>query len=662
MRLLTRALAAAILVAVLSAASQPAQCSLFDYRPAKMALNKIQQSLMPARNDIGGAETATQAADNVAATVATQVRANETSNSNIAPPPTEQAVASSEPPSERAGDSERSFVVASQGKSVKLDTSGESTSQSGAPQAATTTTTTTASISTTTSTVGVNGAGIREEKSGGGGEAPIGASGPVGADVLLVSSTSAADSDPTSTVVSQIELGGGASVSAASQEQQSSASSLPESRSESGSGANFPLGDTGASLAELVADTRQQQPPPSPQPPQVERKSAEEAVRETELEAVAAVDASIGFGGDLFSSLSDSCYDEYGNARFCEPEFENVAFDRQVEVSSECGKPPSRFCTAYLNERNDLIRNCHICDAQNAKKRHPASYLTDLNNSNNPTCWVSAPISAGPSPTNQTNGAEQSSTAKSDNVTLQLNLDKKYEITYISMQFCSIKPDSLAIFKSMDFGRSWLPYQFYSSQCRRFYGRQARATGPRQVPASEQLEASCLNASQSGAQSAANSGRIAFSTLDGRSGSRGSNMDKSQALQDWITATNIRIVLDRHQVSWIHSNLAHAHHAQAAASQQAARNSSEQFAAAESESSLTSPSDTFNYAMSDLTVGGRCKCNGHASRCIHAKEGRLQCDCRHNTAGRDCEKCAPFHFDRPWARASQLDANPCQRE
>lgn len=449
----------------------------------------------------------------------------------------------------------------------------------------------------------------------------------------------------------------------------------------------------------------------------IESKSADDAaIKETELDAVAAVDASIGFGADFFASMSDPCYDEYGNARFCEPGFENTAFEKQVEISSECGSPPSRFCTAYLNEHNDQIRNCHICDIQHPKKRHPAAYLTDMNNSNNPTCWVSAPINAAATPSannstvlggggggGQDNQQQQqqdnmisSSSLKSDNVTLILNLDKKYEIIYISMQFCSIKPDSLAIYKSMDYGQTWLPYQFYSSQCRRMYGRPSKSSPPTTsgssitslsssssskalAPGVEQyIEPSCVNSSQTSSSSQPNSGRIAFSPLgEGRASSGPLSVEKSPVLQDWITATNIKIVLDRHQANWIHSNLVHAHHHpinnfnNSKASNSIDNNTSnnnkqpeqQQLAANnELENSLTSPSNTFNYAMSDLTVGGRCKCNGHASRCIHSKEGKLQCDCRHNTAGRDCEKCATLHFDRPWARASQSDANPCQRE
>ena len=37
----------------------------------------------------------------------------------------------------------------------------------------------------------------------------------------------------------------------------------------------------------------------------------------------------------------------------------------------------------------------------------------------------------------------------------------------------------------------------------------------------------------------------------------------------------------------------------------------------------------------------------------------MTCQCKHNTAGRECEKCKPFHFDRPWGRATSFSANEC---
>lgn len=43
-------------------------------------------------------------------------------------------------------------------------------------------------------------------------------------------------------------------------------------------------------------------------------------------------------------------------------------------------------------------------------------------------------------------------------------------------------------------------------------------------------------------------------------------------------------------------------------------------------SSTMSTMSTQNYAVSDFAVGGRCKCNGHASRCLTDDKGQLYCD------------------------------------
>lgn len=100
---------------------------------------------------------------------------------------------------------------------------------------------------------------------------------------------------------------------------------------------------------------------------------------------------------------------------------------------------------------------CHVCDATDTRLAHPPSYLTDLNNPNNLTCFETSAMNPS-----------------GENVTLTLSLGKKFELTYVSLSFCGQKPDSMGIYKSMDFGRTWQPFQFYSSNCKRMYGRPNR--------------------------------------------------------------------------------------------------------------------------------------------------------------------------------------------
>lgn len=136
------------------------------------------------------------------------------------------------------------------------------------------------------------------------------------------------------------------------------------------------------------------------------------------------------------------------------------------------------------------------------------------------------------------------------------------------------------------------------------------------------------------------------------------------SLQDWQTATDIRIVFSRLFAT------------SAATSAAAGSPPPEGAGGDHSEAS----GDAYYYSLADLAVGGRCKCNGHASRCVELQSptlpgaggggdnlgsstvSRLVCDCRHNTDGDDCERCRPFYYDRPWARASLTKVNECVGE
>lgn len=422
---------------------------------------------------------------------------------------------------------------------------------------------------------------------------------------------------------------------------------------------------------------------------------------------------------------ADPCYDE-DRPRRCIPDFVNAAFGAPITASSTCGtKAPTRYCdlngaAAVDSSASSALGACHTCDDTSPRRRFPASALTDLNNPNNVTCWRSdtIPAPAGPN-------------APPDNVTLTLSLGKKYELTYVSLQFCpfAAKPDSIAIYKSADYGKTWQPFQFYSSQCRKVYGRPNRGT----ITKSNEQEARCSDShrfaggAEGGGGAAPGGARIAFSTLEGRPSAQ--DFDTSAVLQDWVTATDIRVIFHRLQMPQQDADGGHGgsaggdefyHMDQPMASAGATRKLATATATLSEEEDDDEDGDDdeddrlllgggggvggrhvdnadddaddddddiniiettavtmvsasaggtmtthHHYAVSDFAVGGRCKCNGHGARCVQdvdGEPGQLTCDCRHNTAGRDCERCKAFHFDRPWGRATYREANECKGE
>lgn len=317
----------------------------------------------------------------------------------------------------------------------------------------------------------------------------------------------------------------------------------------------------------------------------------------------------------------DPCYNQNNKAIKCVPDFVNAAFGNNVVASSTCGmNGPERFCEK--NDFGDKEGTCHMCNDQNADQRFQSTSLTDLNNPSNITCWRSAMFN--PLTTNE-------------NITLHLSFGKAYELTYVSLQICpnTVKPDSLAIYKSVDYGYSWQPFQYYSSECRKIYDM------PNQIASTvfNEDEARCSDSHQQNLGS-----RLAFSTLEGRPSAI--DFDNSKSLQDWISATNIKVVFNRlvrdvadndNEINVNYDN------------------------PTSNENRNSIPVDQ-HYAISDFAVGGRCKCNGHASKCITDSDGNLICDCKHNTAGKDCERCKVFYSDKPWGRATDENANECQGE
>lgn len=64
------------------------------------------------------------------------------------------------------------------------------------------------------------------------------------------------------------------------------------------------------------------------------------------------------------------------------------------------------------------------------------------------------------------------------------------------------------------------------------------------------------------------------------------------------------------------------------------------------------------YRVRDVTLLSRCACNGHGESCAAdptADDGSLACACQHDTAGRNCERCAPLYNRKAWRRGISND-------
>ncbi|XP_077971460.1 laminin-like protein lam-2 isoform X1 [Styela clava] len=309
-----------------------------------------------------------------------------------------------------------------------------------------------------------------------------------------------------------------------------------------------------------------------------------------------------------FVCCSSNCFNgETGVAEQCLTPYESVAYGKTVEATNTCGSTrKEKYC--QIATSFGATKTCQACDNDGTKSlQHSTQFLTDAHDTFRPTWWQSQSIfeqDMGPQTT----------------VNLTLDLDKTYDIVTVKLKFKSPRPESFAIYKKTCTTCEWEPYQYYSTFCRGTYGIETKTfLSDNEVGCSEsESDISPLTG-----------GTVSFSPLRGRVGSW--TLYQQKELQDWITASAIRISLNNMNTF-----------------------GDEVFGDIEILKS-------YYYAISDISIEGRCKCNGHASECRENDKGSFVCICEHNTQGNDCETCTDLYNDAPWQRASQFNANECQK-
>ncbi|XP_046883214.1 laminin subunit alpha-3-like isoform X2 [Hypomesus transpacificus] len=255
---------------------------------------------------------------------------------------------------------------------------------------------------------------------------------------------------------------------------------------------------------------------------------------------------------------------------------------------------------------------CDHCNSNNPNKAHPVTNAID----GTERWWQSPPLSRGPG---------------YNEVNVTLDLGQLFHVAYVLIKFAnSPRPDLWVLERSIDHGRTYVPWQYFAHLKRECIERFGKEPNGRIVRDDDQIcttEYSRLVPLENG--------EIVVSLVNGRPGSR--NFTYSPVLRDFTKATNIRLRFLR--TSTLLGHL---------------------ISKAQRDPTVTR---RYYYSIKDISVGGRCVCHGHAEVCGELtpdNPNRLQCECRHNTCGESCDLCCPGFHQKPWRAATADSPNECQ--
>lgn len=295
----------------------------------------------------------------------------------------------------------------------------------------------------------------------------------------------------------------------------------------------------------------------------------------------------------------------------CQPESTDMTKYLKVRLDppdSTCGETPEKFCAMG----NPYMCN-NECDASTPELAHPTDLMFDFEGRNPSTFWQSITWKNYPRPLQ---------------VNITLSWDKTIELTdNIAITFESGRPEEMILEKSLDYGRTWQPYQFYAADCLDAFRMEPKSV--KDLTHHTVLDIICTEEYSTGY--AAHAKTISFEIKDRfaifagprlhNMASLYSQLDTTKNLRDFFTVTDLRIRLLRPATG-----------ATFVDEQNLAR---------------------YFYAISDIKIHGRCKCNLHANTCVF-DNNKLSCECEHNTTGPDCGRCKKNYHGRPWSPGSYL--------
>ncbi|XP_058491161.1 uncharacterized protein ntng2a [Solea solea] len=309
----------------------------------------------------------------------------------------------------------------------------------------------------------------------------------------------------------------------------------------------------------------------------------------------------------------------------CQPPPTNMKEVMQIRVDPPgitCGNPPERFCT---------LENPYLCsdecDASSPDLSHPPQLMGDRERGGLITYWQTVTWSRYPEPLLA-------------NITLSWN--KSLEVVDdITVTFEYGRPTSMVLEKSMDKGVTWQPYQYYADDCLETFGMSPK--GVSDLAPSNITRVICTE--QYSRWVGAKEEKVIMFEVRARFGvfagpklinidALYTRMETMKGLREFFTFTNLRLRLLRPALGGTY---------------------------VQKDNLLK-----YFYAISNIDVPARCKCNLHASRCV-LRDATLQCECDHNTTGQDCQRCSQGFKSRSWRPGSYLPlpkgtANLCEAE
>ncbi|XP_053308878.1 laminin subunit alpha-5 isoform X2 [Spea bombifrons] len=306
------------------------------------------------------------------------------------------------------------------------------------------------------------------------------------------------------------------------------------------------------------------------------------------------------------------------------PPYFNLAEGTRISATATCGEGEDGRAMEELycklvggpvsGDPSQTIQGqyCDICMAHSREKAHPITNAID----GTERWWQSPPLSRG---------------LENNEVNVTLDLGQVFHVAYVWIKFAnSPRPDLWVLERSTDYGATYQPWQYFASSkrdCIEVFGRHAidRIINDDDVICTTEYSRIVP----------LENGEVVVSLVIGRPGSM--NFTYSPVLRNFTKATHIRL-------RFLRTNTLLGHLMG---------------------KTLRDPTVTrrYYYSIKDISIGGRCVCNGHAEVC-NARDPvnpyRLQCVCQHNTCGPSCDSCCPGYHQLPWKPATMDNANECE--